>query len=162
MMIPVLYLVIPCYNEEAVLPETSKELLQKYETLMQMQKISPLSKIVFVNDGSKDKTWQLIQQYHNDYPEIFSGICLAHNSGHQNAILAGMLTVKDLCDAVITMDADLQDDIDTIDKMVEEFAKGLSSGLWGAQCKKDRYLFQALDGGKLLQAHANDGGRIGV
>ena len=123
-MIPVLYLVIPCYNEEAVLPETTKELSEKYHSLIQSQKISPESKIVFVNDGSKDKTWQLIQQCHEAHPEIFSGICLAHNSGHQNAILAGMLTVKDLCDAVITMDADLQDDIDTIDKMVEEFAKG--------------------------------------
>ena len=118
-----LYLVIPCYNEEAVLPETSKRLKEKYDALISSGKISPDSRIVFVNDGSKDKTWELIEALHESDP-VFRGICLSRNKGHQNALMAGLMTVKDECDAAISMDADLQDDINAIDAMVDKYTEG--------------------------------------
>ncbi len=118
-----LYLVIPCYNEEAVLPETAKRLREKYDALMSEGKISADSRIVFVNDGSKDKTWEMIEDLHRADP-IFRGICLSRNKGHQNALMAGLMTVKDECDAAISMDADLQDDINAIDAMVDKYAEG--------------------------------------
>lgn len=120
----ILYMVVPCYNEEEVLHETAKQLKAKYESLIERKLISEKSRVVFVNDGSKDKTWQIIMQLHDQQPEFFSGINLAHNSGHQNAVLAGLMTVKDICDMAITMDADLQDDINTIDAMVEKYYEG--------------------------------------
>lgn len=120
----ILYMVVPCYNEEEVLPETSRQLKEKYISLIERKLISPQSRIVYVNDGSKDKTWQIIKELHDTEPEFFSGINLAHNSGHQNAVLAGLMTVKDICDMAITMDADLQDDINTIDAMVEKYYEG--------------------------------------
>jgi glycosyltransferase involved in cell wall biosynthesis len=120
----ILYMVVPCYNEEEVLHETARQLKEKYESLIQRKLISPSSRVVFVNDGSKDKTWQIIQELHSNNPEFFSGINLAHNSGHQNAVLGGLMTVKDICDMAITMDADLQDDINTIDAMVEKYYEG--------------------------------------
>ena len=104
----VLYLVIPCYNEEEVLPETSKRLTAKLGAMIEMGLISQDSKIVFVNDGSKDHTWQLIRQYHEENPMI-QGINLSRNKGHQSALLAGLMTVKEYCDMAISMDADLQD-----------------------------------------------------
>ncbi len=118
-----LFLVIPCYNEEQVLPETAGRLLEKYHALMASGKISSDSKIVFVNDGSKDGTWELISQLHRSNP-IFRGICLSRNRGHQNALMAGLMTVKEECDAAISMDADLQDDINAIDRMVDAFHGG--------------------------------------
>ncbi len=118
-----LYLVIPCYNEEEVLPETSKRLKEKYDALMGAGKISTDSKIVFVNDGSKDRTWELICALHKADP-VFRGICLSRNKGHQNALMAGLMTVKSECDAAISMDADLQDDINAIDEMVDRFLEG--------------------------------------
>lgn len=120
---PVLYVVVPCYNEEEVLPETSKRLKAKLEKLMGEDKISLSSKIMFVNDGSKDSTWDLISKLHES-DSIFSGVNLSRNRGHQNALLAGLMTAKDFCDAAISMDADLQDDIDAVDAMVEKFAEG--------------------------------------
>lgn len=120
----ILYMVIPCYNEEAVLAETSKRMKEKYVSLIERRLISEQSRIVFVNDGSKDKTWEMICQLHESEPQFFSGINLAHNSGHQNAVLAGLMTVKDICDMSITMDADLQDDINAIDEMVEKYYEG--------------------------------------
>ena len=120
----ILYMVVPCYNEEAVLHETSKQLKEKYESLISRGLISKQSRVVFVNDGSRDKTWQILQELHNAEPQFFSGINLAHNAGHQNAVLAGLMTVKDICDMAITMDADLQDDINTIDAMVEKYYEG--------------------------------------
>ena len=96
----VLYLVIPCYNEEEVLPETSKRLTAKLGAMIEMGFISQDSKIVFVNDGSKDRTWQLIRQYHEENPMI-QGINLSRNKGHQNALLAGLMTVKEYCDMAI-------------------------------------------------------------
>lgn len=120
----ILYMVIPCYNEQEVLRETAKQLKAKYESLIGSSMISPLSRIVFVNDGSKDNTWNIIQELHTENPEFFSGINLAHNCGHQNAVLAGLMTVKDICDISITMDADLQDDINAVDEMVEKYYEG--------------------------------------
>lgn len=118
-----LYLVIPCYNEEAVLPETSRRLKEKYTALMEAGKIGPDSRIVFVNDGSKDKTWDMICDLHAADP-IFRGICLSRNRGHQNALMAGLMTVRGECDAAISMDADLQDDINAIDEMVDRYNQG--------------------------------------
>lgn len=120
----ILYMVVPCYNEEEVLHETAAQLRKKYASLIERKLISPKSRIVFVNDGSKDKTWQIISELYAAEPMFFSGINLAHNSGHQNAVLAGLMTVKDICDMAITMDADLQDDINTIDAMVEKYYEG--------------------------------------
>ena len=119
----VLYIVIPCYNEEEVLPETSKRLKAKLEGLMEAGKVSRQSRIMFVNDGSKDRTWALIEELHQSDP-IFSGVNLSRNRGHQNALLAGLMTAKDRCDAAISMDADLQDDIDAVDAMLDKFRAG--------------------------------------
>lgn len=118
-----LYLVVPCYNEEEVLPETSKRLSEKMTSLMEKGLIDSDSRVVFVNDGSKDKTWEIICDLHKEN-KLFRGICLSRNRGHQNALLAGLMTVKDECDAVISMDADLQDDINAIDEMVEKYREG--------------------------------------
>ena len=119
----ILYIVVPCYNEEEVLPETSKRLKAKLEGLMASDKISRQSKVLFVNDGSKDRTWELIRGLHESDP-IFSGVNLSRNRGHQNALLAGLMTAKDRCDMAISMDADLQDDVDAVDAMVDQFHAG--------------------------------------
>lgn len=118
-----LYLVIPCYNEEEVLPETKKQLELKMNKLIKEKKISPESAVLFINDGSKDKTWNLITTY-NKENKLFRGVNLSRNRGHQNALLAGLMTAKEYCDICISMDADLQDDINVIDKMIEENDKG--------------------------------------
>ena len=118
-----LFMVIPCYNEEEVLPETSKRLLVKLKSLMDNNKISDESRVVFVDDGSKDKTWKMIEDLHGENP-IFQGIKLSRNRGHQNALLAGLMTVKDICDISISMDADLQDDINAIDGMIDKYEAG--------------------------------------
>lgn len=120
----VLYVVIPCFNEEEVLTETSIRLKSKIENLIKRKMISRESKIVFVNDGSKDKTWQIIEELHKG-DKIFGGINLSRNRGHQNALLAGLMTVKNIADMVISMDADLQDDIDAMDDMVEKYLNGI-------------------------------------
>ena len=120
---PVLYIVVPCYNEEEVLPETSRRLKAKMEGLMEAGKISPASKVMLVNDGSKDGTWPMIEQLHRDDP-LFSGVNLSRNRGHQNALLAGLMTAKDRCDMTVSMDADLQDDIDAVDAMVDKYLEG--------------------------------------
>lgn len=120
----VLYLVIPCYNEEEVLPETSKRLKEKMTSLIQAGKIDKASRIVFVNDGSRDKTWEIIRSLHQE-DTVFSGINLSKNRGHQNALLAGLMTVRKHADMVISMDADLQDDIDAVDAMVDKYLDGM-------------------------------------
>ena len=130
----VLYLVIPCYNEEEVLPETSKRLTAKFGAMIERGLISQDSKIVFVNDGSKDHTWQLIRQYHEENPMI-QGINLSRNKGHQNALLAGLMTVKEYCDMAISMDADLQDDVDAIDQFVEKYYEGCEV-VYGARSER--------------------------
>lgn len=121
--LPTLYMVIPCYNEEEVLPETSKRLATKITDLIAKKKIAKDSKITFVNDGSKDRTWELIEQLHEENP-IFCGVKLSRNRGHQNALLCGLMTVKEDCDITISMDADLQDSIDAIDEMVDKYKEG--------------------------------------
>ncbi len=118
-----LYLVIPCYNEELVLDETSHRLQVKMGQLIDQKKITKDSKVVFVNDGSKDKTWEKIVKLHEEN-SLFAGINLSRNRGHQNALLAGLMTVKEDADMVISMDADLQDDIDVIDQFVAEYYNG--------------------------------------
>lgn len=120
----ILYIVVPCYNEEEVLPETSKRLRAKLEQLISAGKIDPDSRVLFVNDGSKDRTWEIIAQLHEQSP-LFCGVDLTRNRGHQNALLAGLMTAKDQADAVISMDADLQDDVDAVDAMVDKFLEGV-------------------------------------
>lgn len=121
----ILYLVIPCYNEQEVLPETSKRLLEKLESLMEQKMISKDSRILFVNDGSRDRTWEMIEELHRENP-VFLGVKLSRNRGHQNALLGGLMTAKEYADMVISLDADLQDDIDVIDQFVEKYYEGLS------------------------------------
>ena len=118
-----LYLVVPCYNEQEVLPETSKRLKEKMESLMERNLISRDSRIMFVNDGSKDRTWSMIEELHEQDP-IFAGVKLSRNRGHQNALLGGLMTAKEYADMTISLDADLQDDIDVIDQMVEKYYDG--------------------------------------
>ena len=115
---PVLYIVIPCYNEEAVLPITAPMFLQKITDLAAAGKISPESRVLFVNDGSKDKTWQIITELANSDPH-YIGISQSRNRGHQNAVLAGLMEAKDRCDITISIDCDGQDDINAMDAMVD-------------------------------------------
>jgi Glycosyltransferases involved in cell wall biogenesis len=118
-----IWLVIPCYNEKEVLPETSKQLRAIMEDLIKRGKIGNDSKIAFVNDGSKDTTWNIISQLHDENP-LFTGINLAHNRGHQNALFAGLMTAKDYADAAISLDADLQDDVDAIEQFIDKYLEG--------------------------------------
>ena len=118
-----LYIVVPCYNEEEVLPETARRLKAKVEELQGAGKIGPDSRILFVNDGSRDRTWEIISALHRSDP-VFSGVDLSRNRGHQNALLAGLMTAKDRCGMAISMDADLQDDIGAVDAMVDKFHAG--------------------------------------
>lgn len=118
-----LYIVVPCYNEEEVLPETSKRLRLKLQQLIQDQKISPDSRALFVNDGSKDRTWELISRLHEE-DHCFSGVNLSRNRGHQNALLAGLTVAVNYADMIVTMDADLQDDINAVDQMVDRYLEG--------------------------------------
>lgn len=119
----ILYIVVPCYNEENVLPETMKRLKEKITNLISTKKISSKSKILFVNDGSTDNTWNIIKNISNKDKQI-TGISLSRNFGHQNALLSGLLTAKEQADIIISLDADLQDDIDTIDKMLSKYYEG--------------------------------------
>ncbi|RKI40404.1 glycosyltransferase [bacterium D16-51] len=118
-----IWLVIPCYNEEEVLSETSKQLQGIMEGLAGKGKISKESRVAFVNDGSKDTTWEIIAGLHRENP-LFVGINLAHNRGHQNALFAGLMTAKEYADAVISLDADLQDDVGAIEEFVDKFLEG--------------------------------------
>ena len=135
----ILYIVVPCYNEEEVLPETSKRLKAKMESLVGAGKISRDSRIMFVNDGSRDRTWELIAQLHAA-DHIFSGVNLTRNRGHQNALLAGLMTAKDLCDMAISMDADLQDDVDAVDAMVDKFHAGCDI-VYGVRSSREKDTF---------------------
>ena len=118
-----LYVVVPCYKEEEVLPETSKRLKEKLTALIAQGKISPRSRILFVNDGSKDRTWPIIEELHAQ-DRIFSGVNLSRNRGHQNALLAGLMTAVQYADMMVSMDADLQDDIDAMDRMIDAYHEG--------------------------------------
>ena len=135
----ILYLVIPCYNEEAVLHETAKQLLVKMNSMFDRGMISRESKIMFVNDGSRDKTWEIIRELHESNP-IYSGVKLSRNKGHQNALLAGLMTAKEKADMAISLDADLQDDVDVIDKMVEKYYEG-NDVVYGVRSARDTDTF---------------------
>jgi glycosyltransferase involved in cell wall biosynthesis len=129
-----LWLVIPCYNEEEVLPETSRRLEAIISALVNNGKIAPESRICFVNDGSKDKTWDIISRLYNENP-LFAGLNLARNRGHQNALLAGLMFARKHADAVISLDADLQDDVAAIEKFVDEYLSG-SDIVYGVRCSR--------------------------
>ncbi len=120
---PILMIVVPCYNEEEVLPETAKRLSQKLSALENQGAISSQSRILFVDDGSRDKTWEIICSLHRQDP-VFSGAKLSRNRGHQNALLCGLMAAKELCDVAVSMDADLQDDIDAVDEMLQKYKDG--------------------------------------
>ncbi len=134
-----LYIVVPCYNEEEVLPETCSRMLELFEEMKDETLISASSRIVFVDDGSRDKTWEIISGMSDKYTEV-SGIKLAHNAGHQNALLGGLMTVKEECDCAISIDADLQDDIRVIPDMVRAFEAG-NDVVYGVRNKRESDTF---------------------
>ena len=136
----ILYLVIPCYNEEAMLGITTEQLKIKMTNLIKSGRIDKKSKVLYVNDGSKDKTWEIIEKTHEE-DHLFAGVKLSRNRGHQNALLAGLMTAKKYADITISMDADLQDDIDVIDKMLDEYDNGCEI-VYGVRSsrKKDTWL----------------------
>lgn len=130
-----LYLAIPCYNEEEVLPETARRLAGKFAMLLAAGTITAGSRICFIDDGSKDSTWAIIDRLHRENP-LFSGIKLSRNRGHQNALLCGLMTLRSRADCVISMDADLQDDIDAIDAMLEKFQGGIDV-VYGVRAQRE-------------------------
>ncbi|MCR5101718.1 MAG: glycosyltransferase family 2 protein [Butyrivibrio sp.] len=136
---PKLIIVIPCYNEEEVLPITAPLFLNKIQSLVSKNMISEGSKVLFVNDGSKDRTWEIITDLSNS-DKVYEGICLSRNRGHQNALLAGLMYAKDKCDITISIDCDGQDDIDAMDKMVEEYLNGAEI-VYGVRDNRDSDTF---------------------
>ena len=118
-----LYIVVPCYNEQEVLHETTKRLIDKLNRMIAEGLVSQDSRIMYVDDGSKDRTWQIIEELHEGDPRVL-GVKLSRNRGHQNALLAGLMTAKDMCDVTISMDADLQDDIEVLDEFVQKYREG--------------------------------------
>ena len=136
----ILYIVIPCYNEEEVLEETTKQLKEKMNHLIQDNIISDKSRVMYVNDGSKDNTWNLIEKIHEE-EKFFTGISLSRNRGHQNALVAGLLTAKNYADIIISMDADLQDDINAIDDMLKKYYEEDCDIVYGVRSarKKDTF-----------------------
>ncbi len=137
--IPSLYIVIPCYNEEEVLPITSKLFLEKIHQLVSAGKITDDSRVLFVNDGSKDRTWEIIQQLAAE-DKHYIGICQSRNRGHQNAVLAGLMEAKDRCDITISIDCDGQDDINAMDDMVKEYLNGCEV-VYGVRSKRETDTF---------------------
>lgn len=134
-----LYIVVPCYNEEEVLRETAMRLKEKLLKLISEGKTAEDSRIMFVDDGSKDRTWQMIRELSREN-RIFTGVSLSRNRGHQNALLAGLMTAREKADMVVSMDADLQDDINAVDKMVEEYLSG-ADVVFGVRNKRDKDTF---------------------
>jgi len=132
----ILYFVIPCYNEEAVLNYSSEIMLAKLNSLINKGAVSDDSRILFVNDGSRDNTWKIIEELCSSDVH-FNGISLAHNKGHQNALMAGLMVAKENADMVISMDADLQDDIDAVDEMIEKYDEGCEI-VYGVRNKRDK------------------------
>lgn len=130
-----LYLAVPCYNEEEVLYDTTEKLLAKFGQLLSQGKISGDSRIMYIDDGSKDRTWEIICELH-DKNRLVSGAKLSRNRGHQNALYGGLMTAKDHADCVISLDADLQDDIDAIDKMLEKYEEGCDI-VYGVRSKRE-------------------------
>lgn len=160
-----LYLVVPCYNEEECLPESARVMRQKMLTLISAGKISEASRLMFVDDGSADKTWSIIERLVRENP-VICGVKLAKNRGHQNAVMAGLVTAMDRADMTITMDADLQDDIDAIDAMVDKYNAG-AQVVCGVRNNRDSdsflkrttaqgyYALMNLFGAKLVYNHAD-------
>lgn len=161
----VLYLVVPCYNEEEVLYETSKQLKEKMQNMIKNDLISKNSRIMFINDGSKDNTWSIIKELNNK-DAMFSGVNLSKNRGHQNALLAGLMVAKIYADVTISLDADLQDDIHVIDQFIEKFHEGFDV-VYGVRSARTTdtwfkrntalafYKFQALMGIDAVYNHAD-------
>lgn len=135
----ILYIVVPCYNEEEVLGQTAKKLKEKINALRKQGKVSDASRILFADDGSKDKTWEIIRNLHKKDP-VFTGISLSRNRGHQNALLAGLMTAKEYADVIISMDADLQDDIDAVDEMLEKYFDGAEI-VYGVRSSREKDSF---------------------
>ena len=136
---PTVYFVIPCYNEEEVLPETVKRLTDKIQRMKAAGLANDKSRMLLVNDGSKDKTWELISRYNRENPYV-EGIKLAHNRGHQNALLCGLMTAMEKCDCAISLDADLQDDIEVLDQFVQKYLEGCDV-VYGVRNKRDTDTF---------------------
>ncbi|MBR2715688.1 MAG: glycosyltransferase family 2 protein [Ruminococcus sp.] len=134
-----LYIAVPCYNEEEVLKDSAHKLLHKLNEMIGKGTVSDDSKIVFIDDGSKDRTWEIIGKLH-DETKMVQGIKLTGNCGHQNALLCGLMTLKDKCDAIISIDADLQDDIDVFDEMIEKYEDGCDV-VYGVRSKRDSDTF---------------------
>ncbi len=165
MSAPILYIVIPCYNEEDVLPITAPMFLEKITTLSRQGKISPLSRVLFVNDGSKDKTWEVISSLAKS-DEHYIGISQSRNRGHQNAVLAGLMEARGHCDITISIDCDGQDDINAMDKMVEAYAQGCDV-VYGVRSERKTdtafkrttaqgfYKFLSLMGAEVVYNHAD-------
>ena len=136
---PILYIVIPCYNEQEVLPITAPMFLQKINDLAAAGKISPESRVLFVNDGSKDRTWEIICDLAARDPH-YAGICQSRNRGHQNAVLAGLMEAKSRCDITISIDCDGQDDINAMDAMVDAYRDGCDV-VYGVRSKRETDTF---------------------
>lgn len=137
--IPTVHLVVPCYNEEEVLPETVKRLTAKLQQMQQAGLAGEKSRMLFVDDGSKDRTWELISAFSAQNP-LVTGLKLAHNRGHQNALLAGLMEAKDRADCAISLDADLQDDIEVLDEFVQKFLEGCDV-VYGVRKKRETDTF---------------------
>ena len=137
---PIVAIIIPCYNEEEVLPQTAEKLSGKIRQLAAGQIISKKSTLVFIDDGSSDNTWPLIKKFHKENPTLFSGIRLSGNRGHQNALLCGLLAVREFADAAVSIDADLQDDIDVIDRMIEKYRAGCEI-VYGVRSNREKDSF---------------------
>ena len=162
----ILYIVIPCYNEQEVLPETSKRISEKLCALRDNGRISAKSRVLLVDDGSRDTTWSMISELHRQQPEIFSGLKLSRNRGHQNALMAGLMTAKKLADVAVSMDADLQDDINAIDRFIDEYENGCDV-VYGVRSARETdtafkrvtaqgfYRFMALLGVNVVYNHAD-------
>ncbi|MDD3616189.1 MAG: glycosyltransferase family 2 protein, partial [Lachnospiraceae bacterium] len=161
----ILYVVIPCYKEEAVLPETARRLEEKMKKLIETNQISPESKVLFVNDGSNDRTWEIIENLH-EKNELFAGVNLSRNCGHQNALLAGMTVAVNYADMLVSMDADLQDDINAMDEMIDNFQQGYEvvygvrserkKDTWFKRCTAQGfYKFMAFLGAEIVYNHAD-------
>ncbi len=136
---PVLWIVVPCYNEEQVLPLTAPMFVQKLKDLESKGLISGSSRVLFVNDGSGDRTWEIIRELAGQEERVL-GICQSRNRGHQNAVLAGLMEAMDKCDITISIDCDGQDDINAMDRMVEEYLKGAEI-VYGVRSRRDKDSF---------------------
>lgn len=164
-MVPILYIVIPCYNEEAVLPITAPMFLEKINSLIKKGKIDDKSRVMFVNDGSRDRTWSIINELAGA-DEHYIGICQSRNRGHQNAVLAGLMEAKDMCDITISIDCDGQDDINSMDAMVDAYLDGCEV-VYGVRSSRETdtffkrftaqsfYKFLAAMGAEVVYNHAD-------